>query len=115
MKCAEISAMLPAYVERTDLPLAVRRHLSRCSNCTAELAAYEEMSGALSALSTTAAEPPPALRASLLSIPSETRRLEGLRSHVSRNRKTYAGVLVAAAGAAGAAAWRSRRGRLAPA
>jgi anti-sigma factor RsiW len=109
MKCAEINAMLPAYADKADLPLAVRRHLAGCTDCREELAAYGELSGALSTLRSASIEPPPALRASLLAIPSEARRLDGLRSHVSRNKKTYAGVLVAAAGAAGAAVWRSRR------
>lgn len=115
MKCAEIDAMLPAYAGHHDLPLNVRRHLSRCSGCRDTLAQYEEMSVALGALESAAAEPPPSLRASLIAIPSELRRRDAVRTHVSRNRKTYAGLAVTVAGAAGAALWRSRRQRLAAA
>jgi hypothetical protein len=115
MKCSEIDAMLPAYAGESDLPLNVRRHLSRCADCRAEMARYEQMSSALQALPTLAVEPPASLRAALISIPAEAGRLEALRAHVSRNRKTYAGLAVTAVGAAGAALWRTRRSRIATA
>ena len=115
MKCAEIQAMLPAYVNPAEVPLNVRRHLIHCSSCRAELAQYEQMAASLAVLESSAPEPPPGLRAALVSIPSEAGRLENVRSHVSRNRKAYAGLAVTAAGAVGAAVWRSRRHRLATA
>lgn len=108
MNCAEINAMLPAYAG-DELPLDVRRHLGRCPECRAELARYESLSGSLSDLSAHTVEVPASLRASLVAIPSSARRLDEVRSHVSRNRKTYAGLAVTVAGAAGAAVWRSRR------
>ena len=115
MKCVEIEAMLPAYTNPTEVPLNVRRHLARCSGCREALAQYEQMAASLAVLESSASEPPPGLRAALVSIPSELSRLENVRSHVSRNRKTYAGIAVTAAGAVGAALWRSRRHRLATA
>jgi hypothetical protein len=115
MRCEEIEAMLPAYVKPAQVPLNVRRHLVRCADCRTSLARYEELAGAMVALESAPAEPPAGLRASLVAIPSEQSRLEEVRSHLSRNRKTYAGLAVTAAGAAGAALWRSRRHRLATA
>lgn len=115
MKCAEIEAMLPAYAGHEELPLSVRRHLSRCKGCRGELEHLEEMSVALEALQMRTVEPPASLRAALVAIPSEAGRLEAVRSHVSRNRKTYAGLAVTAAGATAAALWRTRRHRVATA
>jgi predicted anti-sigma-YlaC factor YlaD len=115
MKCEEIEAMLPAYVKPANVPLNVRRHLMRCSGCREALAQFEELALSLAGLETVAAEPPAGLRASLVAIPSEQTRLENVRSHVTRNRKAYAGLAVTAAGAVTAALWRSRRHRLATA
>jgi hypothetical protein len=53
--------------------------------------------------------PPPGLRAALVAIPSATHPVATVRSHLGRNKKAYAGILVGIAGAAGAAVWRSRR------
>jgi predicted anti-sigma-YlaC factor YlaD len=115
MRCEEIEAMLPAYSKPAEVPLNVRRHLARCKGCRTALAQYEELAGSLAGLESVAFEPPPGLRAALVSIPSEQSRLAEVRSHLSRNRKAYAGVAVTAAGAVGAALWRSRRQRLATA
>jgi anti-sigma factor RsiW len=116
MRCAEINEMLPAYAGEGDLPLAVRRHLSRCPGCRAALAQYEEMSHALHTMSAAMqADPPVGLRAALVAIPTETGRVETVRSHIGRNKRAYAGLLVGLAGAAGAAVWASRRQGPAPA
>lgn len=112
MRCQEIAAMLPAYAGEGDLPLHVRRHLSRCGECRSKVAQYAELAEALHALpQVSSMEPPHGLREALVAIPSEAGRIEALRSHLSRNRKTYAGLLVGVAGAAGAAVWRTRRQR----
>lgn len=115
MKCEEIEVMLPAYAKPGDIPLNVRRHLTRCQDCRTSLVQYEQLAGSLVTLESSAPEPPPGLRAALVSIPSEQSRLDEVRSHVSRNRKAYAGIAVTAAGAVGAALWRSHRQRLATA
>jgi anti-sigma factor RsiW len=107
--------MLPAYAGESGLPLTVRRHLARCEGCREELAEYRTMSAGLGALPAVGIDPPPGLKAALVAIPSQSGKLQGVRSHLSRNKKTYAGVAVAAAGAAGAALWRNRRHRLATA
>ena len=113
MKCAEINELLPAYVEDRSADLAVRRHLSRCSDCRDELEAYEGLRSSLSAMRAVQADPPPELLSKLTSIPHEGPAVQRVRTHVTRNRKAYAGGLaVAVVGAAGAAIWRSRRSRL---
>ena len=107
--------MLPAYLQDGEGSLAVRRHLSGCPDCRAELRRYEALAGGLSRLRSVAAEAPPSLKPALVSIPVSDNRVEAVRTHVARNRRTYAGAAaVAFAGAAGALAWWSRR-RLAPA
>lgn len=112
MKCAEIREALPAYVEDRDSDLAVRRHLSRCSECRAELEAYGSVRDALSEMRLVHAEPPPDLFGKLAGIPSDGPKVERVRTHVARHRNAYAGgVAVAVVGAAGAALWRSRRSR----
>jgi anti-sigma factor RsiW len=113
MKCDEIREMLPAYVKDRDVSLEVRRHLSRCDGCRAELARYEALEGALVSMRGGVVEPPEGLRAALLQIPENAGRVEALRTHVARNRKKYAGAAALAAGALGAAALRSRRHRTA--
>ncbi len=108
MRCEEIREMLPSYAKGED-SLMVRRHLARCSGCQGELDRYGALSQALASLRTTHVEPPRGLLAALIAIPNEANRLEAVRTHVARNKRTYAGVAVAIVGAAGAAAWRTRR------
>ena len=115
MKCAEVCEALPAYARNGDLSLAVRRHLSRCRDCKAELARYEALVGSLRLLQSSTAEPPPSLARVLAAIPGHPGRLEQARGHLARNRAAYVGGAVALAGAAGALVWRTRRGRLIPA
>ena len=115
MRCAEAREMLPAYLQDGEGSLAVRRHLSGCPDCRAELRRYEALAGGLSRLRSVTADAPPSLKPALVSIPVSDNRVEAVRTHVARNRRTYAGAAaVAIAGAAGALAWWSRR-RLAPA
>ena len=115
MRCTEAREMLPAYLQDGEGSLAVRRHISGCPDCRAELRKYEALAGGLSRMHAVTAEPPPTLKPALLSIPVADNRIEAVRTHVARNRRTYAGAAaVALAGAAGALAWLSRR-RLAPA
>ena len=115
MRCAEAREMLPAYLQDGEGSLAVRRHLSGCPDCRAELRKYEALAGGLSRLRSVTAEAPPSLKPALISILVSDNRVEAVRTHVARNRRTYAGAAaVAFAGAAGALAWWSRR-RLAPA
>ena len=112
MKCAEIKELLPAYAEDRSANLAVRRHLSRCPDCRAELEQYEALRSDLSALRVTTAAPPEDLLIKLTSIPREGPAVQRVHTHVSRHRKAYAGgIAVAVVGAAGAALWRSRRAR----
>jgi anti-sigma factor RsiW len=114
-KCAEMREMLPAHARSEGTTLAVRRHLGRCSACRTELQRYEALLGSLAALPGHVADPPVDLFPKLVAI-ARPRKVEALKTHVSRNRKTYAGGLaVAAVGAAGAALWRSRTRRYAPA
>jgi len=110
MKCAEIRESLPAYVEDRDANLAVRRHLSRCDECRAELDEYEALRSSLASLSSVQAEVPEGLFAKLASIPEQGPAAQRVQTHVLRHRRAYArGLAVAIVGAAGAALWRSRR------
>ncbi|MDP9068508.1 MAG: hypothetical protein M3N53_09250 [Actinomycetota bacterium] len=116
MRCEEVREILPAYGRDGETGLPVRRHLSRCPDCSEELARYTSLSRSLSDLRTHAVEPPPELFHQLASIPYRTSRAQEVRTHVTRNRNRYAtGVAVAVVGAAGAALWKTRRGRMATA
>jgi hypothetical protein len=117
MRCEEIRELLPAYASRGEATLGVRRHLSRCPDCRAELGRYEALGTALRTLEAHTAEPPPGLARALAAIPAEANALTNVRRHVSRNRRAYAGSLaaVAVAGAAGTVLWRTRARRLAAA
>ena len=116
MKCAEINELLPAYVEDRYANLTVRRHLSRCPECRAELERYESLRTNLVTMRDVHAEPPPELLSALNAIPREGPAATRVRTHIARNRRAYAGGLaVAVVGATGAALWRSRRSRLATA
>ena len=113
MKCAETRELLPAYVEDRYANLTVRRHLSRCDECRAELEAYEELRSDLASLREVSAEPPEGLLPMLTAIPHQGPPTQRVQTHVSRHRKVYVGGLaVAVVGAASAALWRSRRSRL---
>jgi len=122
MKCAEVREVLPALARDADASRSVRRHLSACPGCAAELARYEALLTALGSLSTETVDVPPTLLASLIAIPSQwtrramaRRRAESARGHLARNRRVYLGgtaAAVAVAGAAGATLWRNRSRRL---
>ena len=115
MRCSEVREVLPAYLKDGDVSLAVRRHLSRCDECTTELARYEALMNGLGSLEIVASEPPAQLRAALIAIP-ERDRVTAVRHHVVRNRNAYVGgAAVAVAGAVGAVVWAGRRRRLATA
>jgi anti-sigma factor RsiW len=117
MRCEEVREVLPAYSRDGDVGLPVRRHLSRCEECTLELDRYQSLAASLGSLRAATVEPPPQLFHQLAAIPYRSSRVEDVRSHVARHRNGYAvaGVAVAAAGALGAAVWRSRRARTATA
>ena len=116
MRCAEIKEVLPAYADDPEATLAVRRHLSRCPDCKAELESYDTLLDGLASMRDVAVEPPPGLARSLAQIPRAANRVEQLRTHVARNRRAYvSGVAVALVGATGAALWRSRRAQALPA
>jgi hypothetical protein len=107
MNCAEVREALPAHVRDGGSSLSLRRHVSSCSGCRAELARYESLLETLAAMPAATVEPPPGLYRSLAAIPSQPGRVQSAAGHVARNRKVYVGGLaVALAGAAGAAVWR---------
>ncbi|MDQ3771709.1 MAG: hypothetical protein M3343_06440 [Actinomycetota bacterium] len=111
MRCAEVREMLPALARESDPSLVVRRHLSKCVACRAELETYRSIVASLATLEMRTIAPPAGLAAKLIAIPSEASRVDHFRSHVTRNRAAYAGGAAAAAavvGAAGAFLWRSR-------
>ena len=109
--------MLAAFAGGDDVSLSVRRHVADCRDCRAELARYESMLADLRSLQAVTADPPPGLQATLIAIPTAATRVttarahvDSARAHVARHRKVYIGGLaVALAGAAGAAALRTRR------
>ena len=116
MSCAAVKEMLPAYSREGEGSLSVRRHLSRCPDCHAELTRYEHLLGSLSAMENAVVEVPGGLKTSLLSIPQRAGRLESVRSHVNLNRKAYlSGAAVLTAGTVAAALWRARARGLATA
>lgn len=110
MTCAEVREMLPAYLDDGTDALMVRRHLSRCADCRAQLAAYTDLMSGLRGLRGVTFEPSPHLKRALVAIPSIPSRIDTVRTHVTRNRSAYLGgaAAVLVAGAAGATAWRTR-------
>ena len=116
MNCTAMRELLPAYAEDRYANLTVRRHLSRCPDCRAELEKYQALRLGLGEMRSFEAEPPPDLVAKLQAIPRDAAAVDRVRTHVVRNRRAYAGGLaVAVVGATAAGLWRSRRSRLAPA
>ncbi|MDQ4025479.1 MAG: hypothetical protein M3217_08320 [Actinomycetota bacterium] len=114
--CEDVAAALPALVDDlsadggpVSMSLAMRRHLSRCPDCTRDLESYRSLKTAAAGLAAATAAPPPGLRDGLVAIPSGESRLDYVRSHVARHRRAYVGGLAVALGATGAALWRSRR------
>ena len=114
MRCEEVREVLPAYSRDGDVGLPVRRHLSRCDDCSQEVKRYQLLFSSLDALRTETSEPPRGLVHQLSAIPYRSNRLQEARTHVTRNRNRYAaGLAVAVLGAAGAAVWKTRRSRFA--
>ncbi|HEX2241531.1 MAG TPA: hypothetical protein VHJ82_10390 [Actinomycetota bacterium] len=110
MKCAEVQAAIPAYVGDPGSSLDVRRHLSRCPECRAELEIYEAMRAGLAQLRAVPADVPAGLVASLRAIPQSASPRELALTHLQRNRAAYAGGLaIAVAGGTAALLWRRRR------
>lgn len=116
MRCEEVREVLPAYSREGDVGLPVRRHLSRCDECSEEVKRYQLLFSSLDAMRAETAEPPRELVHQLSAIAYQSDRLAEARTHVVRNRNRYAaGLAVAVLGAAGAAVWKTRRSRLATA
>ncbi|HET7481701.1 MAG TPA: hypothetical protein VFK89_02445 [Actinomycetota bacterium] len=116
MRCPEVQELLPAYADDRHADLSVRRHLASCDECRQALDDYEQVLDGLSAMRSIVAPVPVALRDSLVAIARAEKRLDKMVTHVTRNRRAYAGGIAAVAvGAAGAALWRSRRVRTAAA
>lgn len=113
--CEDVKAVLPELVDESGMSLAVRRHLSRCPECTGELEAYRSLRDATSRLALATAAPPPGLMDALVAIPAAQSKIDEVRSHVARHRREYAAGVAVVVGAAGAALWRSRRRGLATA
>lgn len=111
--CEDVRATLPGLVEEPGMSLAVRRHLSRCPECSGELETYRSLRAATAQLATATAAPPAGLVEALVAIPSVPHppwsKIDEVRSHVSRHRREYAAGVAIALGATGAALWRSRR------
>jgi anti-sigma factor RsiW len=108
-RCEDVRMELPELVDEPGMSLAVRRHLSRCPECAAELESYRSLRAASAQLASATATPPPGLFDSLVAIPAEGTRLEDVRAHLSRHRREYAAGAGIAVAAVGAALWRSRR------
>lgn len=115
MRCEEVKEVLPAYTRDGDVGLQVRRHLSRCDDCSAELSQYQTVFAGLEALREHRLEPPPDLVHELSAIPYRRSSVDDVRGHLTRNRSRYAAGLAVAALGAGAAVWKTRRGRTATA
>src|SRR5688500_18332972 len=99
LRCVEVREMLPAYTDRPDANLALRRHVAGCEDCKAELARYETLTRSLASLADHTAPAPAGLLRTLQSIPQQASRVDELRSHVARNRSRYLrGAAVLAAG-----------------
>ena len=111
MRCEEVKEVLPAYTRDGDVGLQVRRHLSRCDDCSAELTQYQALFGSLSALRDRSVQPPPELVHQLSAIPYRRTGVDEVRGHLTRNRSRYAAGLAVAALGAGAAVWKTRRAR----
>jgi anti-sigma factor RsiW len=116
MGCSEVRAALPAYARDGYTSLAMRRHLTGCAACKAELARYEKMLASLGELAEAPLQAPPGLLDKLVRIPADAGlsqtllwRAGAMSAHLARNRAAYVGGLaVALAGAAGTAVLRSR-------
>ena len=111
MRCEEMAELLPAYAVEPSGSLAVRRHLSRCPGCRAELARYRALERGLTALGGRTVPPPPGLLAAREDIPrAQSGALRQVALHLIRKRSAYAGGLALAGLAAvtGALVWRSR-------
>lgn len=108
MRCEEIQEMLPGRASDGDTTLTVRRHLAHCKACSVEAARYDALSGSLASLSTQTAQPPAYLYRRLVDIPRTLSRPEKVRTHLTRNKKAYAGGAAVLLGAAAAVLWRSR-------
>ncbi len=110
MNCNELAELMPAYAGEGDMPLSVRRHVSRCPECREELAQYNALRATFVGLRSVTDEPPPGLLADLTEIPAHRRGVGDVRAHVVRNRNAYlGGAAVALAGVAGATLVRRRR------
>lgn len=116
MTCAQVQETIPAFMDHGSDSLEVRRHLARCPECKAELAAYEQLRASLSAMESITVAPPRGLMTALIQIPQQANRVEQVRTHLARNRRQYiGGAAVLAAGAVGAAVLRTRSRRIATA
>ena len=107
--------MMPAYARGPGATLTFKRHLAGCESCRAELTRFQSMLDGLHAMQTATADPPAGLLGRLTTIPAETTAYDRVVAHLGRNKKAYAGAVLVAAGAAGAALLKNRSRGLATA
>ena len=120
MGCAEVRELLPAYARERDSSLSVRRHLSDCQGCRAELQRYEELLSAMASVRSVTVETPPQVLAAVLDIPNQPAGLRHIANRttdlVSTHRNAVlGGVAAAALAGAGAVVWVQRSRRIAAA
>lgn len=105
--CAEVRAVLPAYVDRSLPRLRrqlVRLHLRRCAACQAEFSRQRQLRAGLQSLAAPAEAPPEGLLDTLLEQTSSPPGVVPLRGAVSGARPALSLALLAAGAAAGAGA-----------
>jgi hypothetical protein len=112
MRCEDLADDLAATSDGTTLlGSAQREHVEGCLRCQAELVQYRKLLRAMRALRTEVLEPAPGLLADVLAGIEAAGERHAIRSILSGRRVAYLGGLAtaAAAGAAGAVIYASRR------
>jgi hypothetical protein len=114
MRCDEVAALLPMFVDASVPPnLAVEHHVESCLRCQAELARYRRLLRTLHLLRTRLIEPTPGLLGETLAAIEDAAERRAARSVLSGRRLAYAGAIggtaVATAATAALLIARSRR------
>lgn len=117
MRCEEVRALLPAYLDGdAERSAELDAHLAWCEGCRAELAAYRAMTRTLASLREHGAHPGPQLVDRLVALIPAPTVLDRVRLNVYDHPLAYT---VASLGAAAVTAFvlrrRSRAARTAPA
>jgi hypothetical protein len=93
MRCDEVTALVPGFVDGDPMSPEVQEHVDSCLRCQAELARYRRLLRTLAMMRTRYVEPTPGLLGETLAAITDAAENGARRTMLSGKRLAYAGAI----------------------